>query len=132
MRAERANAPGGTRTEGASLQETMERTLAAAAPSPSTPQPGSAAANRPSLPTSVAPEPRLRELAVASGGRYFEANGSSDFAAIFTEVIDELHSQYLLGFVPAVLDGKTHTIEVSVRVAGAQAYTRPAYVARRR
>jgi hypothetical protein len=110
----------------------MERALAAAAPSPPrAPQPAGAAAGPPA-PIQIAPEPRLKELALASGGRYFDASGSSDFAAIFTEVIDELHSQYLLGFVPATLDGRTHTVEVRVRAAGAKAHTRPSYVAGRR
>jgi len=44
-------------------------------------------------------------------------------------VSEELHSQYLLGFVPQLLDGKVHKLEVRVRQPGMQARARKSYVA---
>ena len=41
--------------------------------------------------------------------------------------IDELHQQYLLGFVPPARDGKEHKIEVRLRPSGLKARVRKAY-----
>jgi VWFA-related protein len=134
MRAERANPIHGQPRGHSSIPErdTIDRAAAATASPPLSPEVSRGVPSAPPAARTMVPHPRLSELAAASGGRYFDARGSSDFATIFTDVIDELHSQYLLGFVPAVLDGTTHTVEVRVRVPGAKVYTRPTYVARRR
>ena len=50
----------------------------------------------------------LRRLAEETGGGYFELEKTADLAPTFTRVAQELHSQYVLGFTPAVLDGKVH------------------------
>jgi hypothetical protein len=47
----------------------------------------------------------------------------------FTRVAQELHSQYVLGFSPAVLDGKVHKLEVRVKRAGMTVRGRRSYVA---
>ena len=43
---------------------------------------------------------------------------------------DELHRQYLLGFAPAKLDGKTHKLEVKLKQPGMTARARKSYVAK--
>ena len=61
------------------------------------------------------PDPALKDLAKASGGGYFELKEEKDdLRATFARVIDELHRQYWLGFVPVTLDGKVHEIDVRV------------------
>jgi hypothetical protein len=40
-----------------------------------------------------------------------------------------LHSQYLLGFTPALLDGKVHKVEVRMTRPGMTARARKSYVA---
>ena len=49
---------------------------------------------------------------------------------IFARVVDELHSQYLLGFAPPAADGKKHDVEVrltdrSLKVRARQNYVAP-------
>jgi VWFA-related protein len=77
------------------------------------------------------PDPGLEKLALASGGGYFELTATRDLSATFTRVVDELHRQYLIGFVPQKLDGKTHTLEVRVKGDGLTARARKSYVAPR-
>jgi hypothetical protein len=45
-------------------------------------------------------------------------------------IADELRHQYLLGFAPAALDGRTHRLEVRLTSPGLQATSRRTYVAR--
>jgi Ca-activated chloride channel family protein len=61
------------------------------------------------------PDPGLRELAAQSGGGYFEIRERTDLAETFARVADELHRQYLLGFVAPESDGRIHEIEVRVK-----------------
>jgi Ca-activated chloride channel family protein len=75
------------------------------------------------------PDPGLRRLAQETGGGYFELEKTTDLAPTFTRVAQELHSQYVLGFVPAVLDGKVHRLAVRVKRPGASARARQSYVA---
>lgn len=75
------------------------------------------------------PDPNLRRLAEETGGGYFELRGATDMNSTFTRVANELHSQYVLGFSPATLDGKLHKLEVRVKQPGAIARTRKSYLA---
>ena len=77
------------------------------------------------------PDPGLQVLAQASGGGYFELTATDDLSPTFARVADELHRQYLLGFVPTKLDGKPHKLEVRVKGAGLSARARRTYVAAR-
>ena len=54
------------------------------------------------------PDPGLgKTVATASGGGYFDLTRTQRSAPpTFARVADELHRQYLLGFVPQKLDGK--------------------------
>ncbi|MFB3854403.1 MAG: VWA domain-containing protein [Vicinamibacterales bacterium] len=75
------------------------------------------------------PDPGLRRLAQETGGGYFELEREDDLGSTFTRVAQELHSQYLLGFSPPVLDGKVHEVEVRVKQPGTTARARRSYVA---
>src|SRR5918993_1964868 len=61
------------------------------------------------------PDSGLKRLAEETGGGYFELDNTSDLAPAFTRVAHELHSQYLLGFTPLMLDGKIHRITVRAK-----------------
>ena len=56
------------------------------------------------------PDEGLPKIAAATGGGYFELTSTDDLASTFARVADELHHQYALGFTPAKLDGKMHTL----------------------
>jgi hypothetical protein len=71
----------------------------------------------------------LKTIARRSGGRATELAKTDDLSAALTAVADELHHQYLLGFAPAVFDGRTHRIEVRMRRPEFSVRAREVYVA---
>jgi Ca-activated chloride channel family protein len=75
------------------------------------------------------PDRGLKSLAEDTGGGYFELEKTADLAPTFTRVAQELHSQYLMGFSPEVLDGKVHKLEVRLKKPGMSARARRSYVA---
>lgn len=75
------------------------------------------------------PDGRLRRIADETGGGYFELTKASDLASTFTRVAQELHSQYVMGFAPPVLDGKVHKLTLKVKQPGMTARARRSYVA---
>jgi Ca-activated chloride channel homolog len=77
------------------------------------------------------PDPGLEKLAAASGGGYFELTRTADLEGTFARVADELHHQYLLGFTPAKVDGKSHSLEVRVKGEGLTVRARKSYVSAR-
>ncbi len=77
------------------------------------------------------PDPGLQTVAAASGGGYFELTRTQDLTPTFARVADELHRQYLIGFVPQKNDGKSHKLEVHVKGEGLTARSRRSYVAAR-
>jgi VWFA-related protein len=76
------------------------------------------------------PDEGLPKIAAATGGGYFELTSTNDLAATFGRVADELHHQYALGFAPAALDGKMHSLEVRLADTGLTARARKSYLAR--
>jgi Ca-activated chloride channel family protein len=54
----------------------------------------------------------LRRIAQDSGGEFIWLTRGGDLTQTFTRIADELHQQYLIGFVPETFDGKPHRIEV--------------------
>jgi VWFA-related protein len=60
------------------------------------------------------PDPGLGLVAEQTGGGYLEIRPTQDLGEAFARVVDELHSQYLIGFAPPKRDGKVHDIEVRV------------------
>jgi len=75
------------------------------------------------------PDSGLKRLAEETGGGYFELDKTSDLAPTFTRVANELHSQYVIGFAPAVLDGKVHRLGIRLKRPGMTARSRRSYVA---
>ena len=73
--------------------------------------------------------PGLARVAEETGGGYVEIRPGQDLGAAFAQVADELHSQYLLGFVPPKRDGKVHEIDVRTAVKGMKPRARKSYVA---
>ena len=75
------------------------------------------------------PDRGLRRLSDETGGGYYEFKKTEELGPAFTRVAQELHSQYLLGFTPAQLDGKVHKLEVKMTKPGMTARARRSYVA---
>jgi Ca-activated chloride channel family protein len=75
------------------------------------------------------PDPGLRELAAETGGGYFELHEADAMGPTFARVADELHRQYLLGFLAPDADGRLHQIAVNVKRAGAVSRARRNYLA---
>lgn len=75
------------------------------------------------------PDPQLPKAAEETGGGYFEVRPRDDLGAAFVRVADELHRQYLLGFVPPAADGKMHRIEVKVKPRDLKPRARARYMA---
>jgi VWFA-related protein len=76
------------------------------------------------------PDEGLPKIAAATGGGYFELTSTVDMASTFQRIANELHHQYALGFTPATLDNKMHTLEVKLDAQGATIRARKSYLAR--
>ena len=72
----------------------------------------------------------LTDLARETGGGHFVVGKRDDLAATFTRVVDELHHQYMIGFVQPEADGLIHDVRVSTRI-GAEVRARTSYIAER-
>jgi Ca-activated chloride channel homolog len=71
----------------------------------------------------------LHSLAALSGGRVFQPTASRELAAIYQSILDELGTQYVLGYVsdnPAP-DGKFRKITVEPKRPGLKLRHRPGY-----
>jgi VWFA-related protein len=77
------------------------------------------------------PDEGMAKIAAATGGGYFELTSPGDLLGKFDRVIDELHHQYALGFVPQKLDGKLHDLTVTVSKSGYTVRARKRYLAPR-
>jgi VWFA-related protein len=77
------------------------------------------------------PDEGMAKIAAATGGGYFELTSPGDLLGKFDRVIDELHHQYALGFVPQKLDGKLHDLTVKVNDPGYTVRARKRYLAPR-
>lgn len=77
------------------------------------------------------PDGHLRQLAEHTGGGYVELtwHQASALGPAFSHIADELHHQYVLGFVPARLDGKSHELQIRTRRPGLTVRGRKSYVA---
>jgi len=70
------------------------------------------------------------DLALATGGGYFVVNNVlDDMNSIATQIGQELHNQYVLGFMPQDLDGKLHKLEVRVKRPRVKVRARESYIA---
>ena len=75
------------------------------------------------------PNAAMTRISDQTGGGFFELRLSDDIGATFTQIMAELHHQYLLGFTPAALDGKEHRLDVRVKKSGMRARARRSYIA---
>ncbi len=71
----------------------------------------------------------LDRLAKQTGASYQELGKYSELQSAFRSIADELHLQYVLGFVPTFADGKLHKIEVRAKRSGVTVHARKSYVA---
>ena len=78
------------------------------------------------------PDLNLRKLAEETGRGYFELHATDELGPTFTRVAQELHSQYVLGFVPTRRDGEVHELRVLLARRGMEARARRSYVAPQR
>jgi Ca-activated chloride channel homolog len=71
----------------------------------------------------------LADLATTSGGRVFEPRASKELAAIYQSILDELGSQYVLGYVSdnAAHDGRFRKVSVELKRPGLRVRCRPGY-----
>ena len=90
--------------------------------------PGIGRAGLEAMMTADMPDPGLARVAEETGGGYIEIRLGQELGAAFAGVADEIHSQYLLGFVPK-RDGKVHDINVRVTQSGLKPRARKSYVA---
>lgn len=72
----------------------------------------------------------LVDVVEETGGGHFDLKGSENLDETFSRVADELRHQYVLGFTPAVLDGKAHKLEVRSVRPGLTIRARKTYTAR--
>ncbi|MBA2302438.1 MAG: VWA domain-containing protein [Acidobacteria bacterium] len=77
------------------------------------------------------PDRGLKKLSEETGGGFFLLKKEDELGPTFTRVAQELHSQYVLGFSPAALDGKVHKLEVKIKKQGMNSRARKSYVADR-
>jgi Ca-activated chloride channel family protein len=75
------------------------------------------------------PDRGLKRLSEETGGGFFLLKKTDELTSTFTRVAQELHSQYVVGFTPQVLDGKIHKLEVRLKKPGMVARARKSYVA---
>ncbi len=75
------------------------------------------------------PDRNLRKFAEQTGGGYFKLTQADELGSTFTRVVQELHSQYVIGFTPTVADGKLHELDVRVKSSGMTARARQSYIA---
>jgi Ca-activated chloride channel family protein len=75
------------------------------------------------------PDGGLRKIADETGGGYFELKKATELGSTFTKVAQELHSQYVIGFSPTLLDNKVHKLAVKLKQPGLTARARRSYLA---
>ena len=75
------------------------------------------------------PDKGLKRLSEETGGGFFLLKHSDELGPTFTRVAQELHSQYVIGFSPQVLDGKMHQLTVKLKKPGMTPRARKTYVA---
>lgn len=87
---------------------------------------GQAAPGSPITPSAAG---ALRNFSVKSGGRYVATPGGQALREAFAEIVEELSSQYTLGYRPSnrARDGRWRTIDVKVARPSVNARTRKGY-----
>jgi len=74
------------------------------------------------------PLPRTAiDFVETTGGGYYAVPIGTDIKDAFEQIAAELRHQYVLGFIPTVLDGREHKIQVGVTRPGARVRSRKTY-----
>ena len=71
----------------------------------------------------------MSTFAQDTGGGRFLVKAQDDLGKTFAQVVEELHHQYVIGFSPEALDGKSHKLTVRSRQPGMQVRSRRSYLA---
>jgi Ca-activated chloride channel family protein len=71
----------------------------------------------------------MRNLAEDTGGGHFLVRQEDDLGKTFAAVVEELHHQYVIGFSPEALDGKSHKLTTRSRDGGMKVRGRRSYLA---
>jgi hypothetical protein len=79
--------------------------------------------------TSQKPAQRLEQLALETGGAFYQIRANDDMNVAFTDIVQQLRQQYVLGFTPASFDGKRHKLEVRIKRKGLEVQSRKSYIA---
>jgi hypothetical protein len=74
----------------------------------------------------------LRAIAERTGGRFERIDDLSFAAPVLAAVAGELRAEYLLGFVPAALDGRMHELDVRTKRPDLRVRARARYLAAKR
>jgi len=69
----------------------------------------------------------LQAIVRQSGGGVDLIGPNENLSVAFTDIVEDLHRQYLLGFVPASFDGTTHAISVQCLKTGTTVRARESY-----
>jgi Ca-activated chloride channel family protein len=77
------------------------------------------------------PSSDIESLAALTGGGYQEMKESDQMHALASQIMVELHQQYVLGFAPQTFDGTTHRLSVKVKRPGMTVSARKSYFAPR-
>jgi hypothetical protein len=77
------------------------------------------------------PSRDLERLALDTGGAFYQVSVSDDMNPVFSEVVQQLRQQYVLGFVPAAFDGERHSLTLRVKRPGLEVQSRRSYIATR-
>jgi VWA domain-containing protein len=77
------------------------------------------------------PNRDLERLALETGGAFYQVGVDDDLDRVFTEVIQQLRHQYVLGFVPSAFDGKRHSLTIRLKRPGLAVQARKSYIATR-
>jgi Ca-activated chloride channel family protein len=71
----------------------------------------------------------MESLAEDTGGGHFLAKREDDLGQTFSQVVEELHHQYVIGFSTEVLDGQSHKLKVQAKPPGMKVRARKSYLA---
>jgi VWFA-related protein len=83
---------------------------------------------RPGSPAALKSRAFLQQVADLTGGQVYTPQSSGDLAGIYRKILDELESQYVLGYASTgAPDGKLRRLKVNVKREGLKVRHRPGY-----
>lgn len=73
----------------------------------------------------------ILDLASRTGGGHYLVRQDEDLGQAFARVVEELHHQYVIGFVTEKVDGRAHKLTVRTKAGGTKVRARKNYIASR-